>query len=65
VYFPEERHLLVSDIPNNRIMKHDGANNTFTVFRETANYANGNARDRHGRPSRGCVETTPPVRRMR
>ncbi len=49
VYFPEERTLLVSDIPNNRIMKYDEVRNTFTVFRDNANYANGNARDRQGR----------------
>src|SRR5829696_8822578 len=33
VYFPDERYVLVSDIPNNRIMKYDEAKNTFTVFR--------------------------------
>ncbi len=49
VYFPEERYVLVSDIPNNRIMKFDEVKNTFTVFRDNANYANGNARDRQGR----------------
>lgn len=49
VYFPEGRYLLVSDIPNNRIMKYDEVKNSFTVFRENANYANGNARDRQGR----------------
>ncbi|MCV9936989.1 SMP-30/gluconolactonase/LRE family protein [Boseaceae bacterium BT-24-1] len=49
VYFPEGRYLLVSDIPNNRIMKYDEVKNSFTVFREKANYANGNARDRQGR----------------
>jgi gluconolactonase len=49
VYFPEERYLLVSDIPNNRIMKYDEVKNTFTVFREPSNYANGNTRDRQGR----------------
>ncbi|RZJ25178.1 MAG: SMP-30/gluconolactonase/LRE family protein [Haliea sp.] len=49
VYFPEGRYLLVSDIPNNRIMKYDEVANTFTVFRENANYANGNTRDRQGR----------------
>ena len=49
VYFPEGRYLLVSDIPNNRIMKYDEVKNTFTVFRENANYANGNTRDRQGR----------------
>ncbi len=49
VYLPEERVVLVSDIPNNRIMKYDEAKNSFTVFRENANFANGNARDRQGR----------------
>ena len=49
VYFPAGRYLLVSDIPNNRLMKYDETNNTFSVFRENANYANGNTRDRQGR----------------
>jgi len=49
VYFPEGGYLLMSDIPNNRIMKYDEANGRFSVFRENANYANGNTRDRQGR----------------
>jgi gluconolactonase len=49
VYFPDGRYILVSDIPNNRIMKYDEVKGTFTVFRANANYANGNARDRQGR----------------
>ncbi len=49
VYFPEDGYLLVSDIPNNRIMKFDERDGSFTVFRQPANYANGNARDRQGR----------------
>lgn len=52
-YFPgaggEPGHLLVSDIPNNRIMKFDEKTGDFTVFRQPANYANGNTRDRQGR----------------
>jgi gluconolactonase len=48
-YFPEGGYLLCSDIPNNRIMKFDEKDGSFTVFRENANYANGNARDRQGR----------------
>jgi len=48
-YFPEEHCLLLSDIPNNRIMKYDEVNETFTVFRSPVNFANGNARDREGR----------------
>lgn len=49
VYFPEGGYLLVSDIPNNRIMKFSEKDGTFTVFRQPSNYANGNARDRQGR----------------
>jgi gluconolactonase len=49
VYFPDGGYLLCSDIPNNRIMKFDEKDNSFTVFRSPANYANGNARDRQGR----------------
>src|SRR3954467_210951 len=53
VYFPgasgEPGYLLVSDIPNNRIMKFDEKTGAFTVFRANANYANGNTRDRQGR----------------
>ena len=48
-YFPAGKYLLVSDIPNNRIMKYDETNNTFSVWRDNANYANGNTRDRTGR----------------
>lgn len=48
-YFPEGGYLLCSDIPNNRIMKFDEKDGSFTVFRAPANYANGNARDRQGR----------------
>ena len=49
VYFPEGGYVLVSDIPNNRIMKFDEKTGAFTVFRANANYANGNTRDRQGR----------------
>jgi gluconolactonase len=48
-YFPDGGYLLFSDIPNNRIMKFDEKDNSLTVFRSPANYANGNARDRQGR----------------
>ena len=48
-YFPEEGYLLLSDIPNNRIMKFSEKDGSFTVFREPSNYANGNTRDRQGR----------------
>ncbi len=53
VYFPSENggpgHVLVSDIPNNRIMKFDEKTGAFSVFRDKANWANGNVRDRQGR----------------
>src|SRR3954464_15523530 len=49
VYFPEGGYLLCSDIPNNRIMKYDEKDGSFSVFRSPANYANGNTRDRQGR----------------
>ena len=49
VYFPEGGYLLCSDVPNNRIMKLDERDGSFTVFREPANFANGNTRDRQGR----------------
>ena len=53
VYFPAENggpgHVLVSDIPNNRIMKFSEKDGSFSVFRSPANYANGNTRDRQGR----------------
>ena len=49
VYFPEGGYLLVSDIPNNRIMKYSEKDGSFSVFRANANYANGNTRDRQGR----------------
>jgi gluconolactonase len=53
VYFPgsgnDGGYVLVSDIPNNRIMKFDEKTSAFSVFRANANYANGNTRDRQGR----------------
>ncbi len=49
VYFPEGEYLLLSDIPNNRIMKYSEKDGSFMVFRSPANFANGNTRDRQGR----------------
>ena len=49
VYFPEGGYVLLSDIPNNRIMKYSEKDGSFSVFRSPANYANGNTRDRQGR----------------
>lgn len=54
VYFPnaargEAGYLLLSDIPNNRLMKYDEATGEFSVHKAPSNYANGNTRDRQGR----------------
>jgi len=50
VYFPEDGgYVLVSDIPNNRIMKYSEKDGSFEVFKEPSNWANGNTRDRQGR----------------
>jgi len=48
VYLADTRQLLVSDIPNDRVLRlpdHGEA----SVFRQPSNYANGNTRDRQGR----------------
>jgi gluconolactonase len=49
VYFADGGYLLVSDIPNNRVMKYDEQTGEFSVFRSPSNHANGNTRDREGR----------------
>lgn len=49
VWFGDGRYLLVSDIPNNRIMRFDEATGSFGVFRQPANHSNGMVRDRQGR----------------
>src|SRR5262249_22492551 len=60
-YFPEGGYLLFSDIPNNRIMKFDEKTGQTSVFRAPSHYANGNARDRQGRPV-PCQHSGPPPR---
>ena len=49
VWFGDGRYLLVSDIPNNRILRWDEASGAVSEFRKPSNNANGNARDRQGR----------------
>jgi gluconolactonase len=49
VWFGDQRSLLWSDIPNNRIMRWDEESGATSVFRKPSNYANGNTRDRQGR----------------
>jgi len=48
-YFPETGTLILSDIPNNRLMKYEERTGRFSVHKEGVNYANGNTRDRQGR----------------
>jgi gluconolactonase len=49
VWFDDGHYLLWSDIPNNRILRWDGASGAVTTFRHPSNHANGNTRDREGR----------------
>lgn len=49
VWFGDARCLLVSDIPNNRILRWDEETGQVTSFRRPSDYANGNTRDRQGR----------------
>lgn len=49
VWVGDGRYLLVSDIPNNRIMRWDEITDTFTVYRQNSNFSNGMCRDRRGR----------------
>ena len=49
VWFGDGRYLLVSDIPNNRIVRWDEGSGAVSDFRNPSNNANGNFRDRQGR----------------
>ncbi|MEO8280632.1 MAG: SMP-30/gluconolactonase/LRE family protein [Ideonella sp.] len=57
VWFGDGRYLLVSDIPNNRILRWDETSGTVSVFRQPSNHANGHARDAQGRLI-GCEHHT-------
>jgi gluconolactonase len=48
-YFPAGRYLIWSDIPNDRILRFDETDGGVSVFRQPANYSNGNTVDRQGR----------------
>jgi len=48
VWFADHQCLLVSDIPNNRIMRWTESGGV-SVFREPSHFANGHTRDREGR----------------
>jgi len=49
VWIGDQRCLLWSDIPNNRVMRWDEETGGTTVFRKPSNFTNGNTRDRQGR----------------
>jgi gluconolactonase len=49
VWLGDTRQLLVSDIPNDRILRWDEETGAVSVFRRPSHYANGNTRDRQGR----------------
>jgi len=49
VYFPAGKHLLFSDIPNDRIMRYDETDGSVSVFRSPCGYSNGHTVDRQGR----------------
>jgi gluconolactonase len=49
VWFGDGRYLLVSDIPNDRILRWDEASGAVSDFRRPSSNANGMARDRQGR----------------
>ncbi|ONG58908.1 gluconolactonase [Pseudoroseomonas deserti] len=50
VWFGDARHLLWSDVPNDRILKWDEESGTVSLYRGGAgHFANGNTRDRQGR----------------
>jgi gluconolactonase len=49
VWVGDGRYLLVSDIPENRIMRWDEITGSFDVYREHSNHSNGMARDLEGR----------------
>lgn len=48
-YFPAQRCLLWSDIPNDRILRWNETSGAVSVFRSPSNYSNGNTIDRQGR----------------
>jgi gluconolactonase len=49
VWFGDQRCLIWSDIPNNRMLRWDEESGAVGVFRKPSNNANGNTRDREGR----------------
>ena len=48
-WFPASRSLIVSDIPNNRMLRFDECDGSVSTFRQPSNNSNGNTRDPEGR----------------
>lgn len=48
-YFPAQRALIWSDIPNGRLLRYDELTGATGILREPSNHANGNTVDRQGR----------------
>lgn len=49
VWFGDQRCLIWSDIPNNRMLRWDEQTGAVTTFRQPSSHANGNTRDLQGR----------------
>jgi Gluconolactonase len=49
VYVPSARHLLFSDIPNNRVLRYDEVADTVAIFEAPSNFSNGHTLDPEGR----------------
>ena len=49
VWFGDFRSLVFSDIPNNRMLRYCELTGEVTLFRQPANFSNGNTRDLQGR----------------
>ncbi|NNU62808.1 SMP-30/gluconolactonase/LRE family protein [Ochrobactrum soli] len=49
VYVPAARHLLFSDIPNNRVLRYNECDDTVSEFMRPSNFANGHTLDPEGR----------------
>ncbi|MEI9401844.1 SMP-30/gluconolactonase/LRE family protein [Mesorhizobium argentiipisi] len=49
VYVPSAKHLLWSDIPNDRLLRYDETDGSVSVFETPCNYQNGHTLDREGR----------------
>jgi gluconolactonase len=49
VYFADGRYLVLSDIPNNRMLRWEEESGQVSVFRYPSGFSNGNTRDRQGR----------------